>query len=81
LWILDRKKAAQIKNKKIHKKTSIGIKLTKERLVTFSEKYNSNHHLTFTDLEEKGKACGTMVTIDLPVCLFSNDSSVKNDFN
>ncbi len=72
---IGREKAGEIKSKKIHKKTSIGIKLTKERLVTFSDKYQTKHHLTFTDLKENGKPTGTIVTINLPICLFSGDES------
>jgi sensor histidine kinase YesM len=64
---IGRKKSTELKNKKVYKKTSIGIKLTKERLQTFSKKYQTQYNLSFIDLELKGKSNGTKVIIDLPI--------------
>ncbi len=66
---IGRKKASEIKENKVHKKSSIGIQLTEERLASFSKKYKHKHLLSFIDLEKNGQPSGTKVMIDLPfVC-------------
>jgi sensor histidine kinase YesM len=64
---IGRKKSAEIKDKKLHKKESLGLRLTEERLNNFSLKLNNKHQLYFTDLIEDGVAKGTKVTIELPL--------------
>ncbi len=64
---IGRKKAAEIKGKKLHKKESIGLKLTKERLTNFSSNFKNKHLLSFLDLKENDKIKGTKVVISLPV--------------
>ncbi len=64
---IGRKKSFKIKANKLHKKNSIGIKLTKERLTNFSQNFKNNFSLLFTDLEDDGKPIGTKVTLKLPL--------------
>ncbi len=63
---IGRKKAMLLKDNKLHKKESIGIKLTSERLAIFSKNFENKHHLKFIDIEED-KGFGTKVIIDLPI--------------
>ena len=63
-----REKSALIKQKKLYKKESIGINLTKERLSVFEKDYENNYSLKFKDLYDKDKkAIGTKVILKLPV--------------
>ncbi len=65
---IGRKKSAEIKEKKIHKRDSIGIKLTEERLSKFSEDYKNNYSITFKDLYDKNdNSKGTNVSIRIPL--------------
>jgi sensor histidine kinase YesM len=64
---IGRKKSNEIKNKKLHKKKSIGLKLTEERLSNFSKGFKNSYELLFTDLTDGEKAKGTKVTIKLPL--------------
>lgn len=64
---IGRKKSSEIKNKKIHKKESIGLKLTEERLMSFTKNFNHKHQITYYDLIENKVPLGTMVIIDLPL--------------
>jgi sensor histidine kinase YesM len=62
-----RKRSAEINKKKIHKRNSIGIKLTEERLRNFAKDYHNNYSLTFKDLYDKdGLAKGTEVILKIP---------------
>jgi len=63
---IGRKKSAEIKSRRFHKKESIGLKLTQERLISFSKKFNNDFTLVFYDLEENNQASGTEVIINLP---------------
>ncbi len=62
-----RKVSAQIKSNKVHKKKSIGIKLTRERLENFCKNYKENCSLSFIDLMDKEKALGTKVILMIPI--------------
>ena len=65
---IGRKKSTEIKSRKIHKKESIGIKLTQERLTNFSKDYKNNYSLHFIDLLNKNKtAIGTEVVLRIPL--------------
>lgn len=65
---IGREKAAILKKKKLYKRDSIGIKLTKERLTNFDIGFINNHNLLFKDLYDKNKKpIGTRVIILLPL--------------
>lgn len=64
---IGRKKSLEIKNRKLHKKESVGLNLTKERLVNFSKKFSNKHELFFTDLIDNENVKGTKITINLPI--------------
>ncbi len=65
---IGREKSALIKQKKLYKKDSIGIKLTKERLSNFEKDYKNNYTLKFEDLYDENKnAVGTKVVLKIPV--------------
>ena len=64
---IGRKKSAEIKQKKIHKKDSLGIKITEERLENFSKDFINNYELEFVDLYENEKAVGTEVVLKIPM--------------
>ncbi len=61
---IGRKRSAEIKEKKIHKKNSIGLKITEERLQNFVKDKNYTYKLNIQDLYNKnGLAIGTKVTL------------------
>jgi len=65
---IGRERSASIKKKKLYKKDSIGINLTRERLVNFEKDYKNKHHLKFEDLrDENENAVGTAVVLSIPV--------------
>ncbi len=65
---IGRKRSEEIKQKKIHKRDSIGIKLTRERLGKFSEAHENDYSLTFLDLiDEDEIATGTKVILKIPI--------------
>jgi len=65
---IGRKKSAEIKNKKLHKKNSVGIKLTKERLRNFAKEYQNDYVITFTDLvNDDEESVGTKVSLKIPL--------------
>jgi sensor histidine kinase YesM len=64
---IGRKKSTEIKNKKLHKKSSIGLKLTEERLLTFSKKFKNKHQLSIVDLYKDNKPIGTKIILFLPI--------------
>lgn len=65
---IGRKKSAEINKSKMHKKRSIGIKLTEERLRNFAKEYINNYDLSFTDLyDESENANGTLVVLMIPI--------------
>jgi sensor histidine kinase YesM len=65
---IGRDKSAEVNSRKIHKTTSLGIKLTEERLSNFTKGYQNNYSLTYTDLyNESKKAIGTKVVLKIPI--------------
>ncbi len=65
---IGRKKSALLKDNKLYKKDSVGIKLTEERLSNFVKNYQNNYSIIFTDLSDKNNdPKGTEVTIKLPL--------------
>lgn len=66
---IGRERSALIKQKKLYKKDSIGINLTKERLVNFEKDYQYNYSLKFKDLydDDNKKAVGTAVVLNIPI--------------
>lgn len=63
-----RKKSTEINRRKIHKTTSVGIKLTEERLSNFAKDYQNNYCLTYKDLyDENNTAIGTKVILKIPI--------------
>lgn len=65
---IGRSKSQEINKQKTHKKKSIGIKLTQERLNHFFKNYQNNCSVTFTDLLDKNDdSKGTSVIIKIPL--------------
>lgn len=65
---IGREKSSLIKQKKLYKKESIGVNLTKERLSNFEKDYKNNYSLKFEDLyDEDKKASGTTVVLEIPL--------------
>lgn len=65
---IGRKRSAEIKAKKIHKRESIGITLTEERLALFSKGYKKKHSIKFIDLiGENNNSNGTIVVLKIPL--------------
>ncbi|WP_255067139.1 tetratricopeptide repeat protein [Lacihabitans sp. LS3-19] len=65
---IGREKAQEIKEKKVSKQNSVGLKLTKERLENFAKNTNSNIFMDFEDLyDENQKSIGTKAIIILPI--------------
>ncbi|MBJ2173973.1 histidine kinase [Aureibaculum sp. A20] len=63
---IGRGKSAEIKGNKVHKRESIGLKLTEERLRNFVKDNSRDYKLTFEDLyNEDGVASGTKVILKL----------------
>ncbi len=63
-----RKKSESINKNKIHKKESIGINLTEERLKSFSKQFKGNASINIIDLySETQKAIGTKVELLIPL--------------
>ncbi len=64
---IGRKKSALLKDNKLYKKDSVGIKLTEERLSNFAKDYQNNYSIIFTDLFDNGKtSTGTQVSLRIP---------------
>jgi len=64
---IGRKKSNEIKQNKIHKKESLGIKINEERLENFAKGYKNNYSLEFIDLYKGGIATGTEVVLKIPI--------------
>ena len=65
---IGRDKSALIKQKKMYKKDSIGINLTKERLSNFEKAYKNISSIKFKDLYDENKnAVGTKVVLKIPL--------------
>ncbi|WP_034060913.1 tetratricopeptide repeat-containing sensor histidine kinase [Lacinutrix jangbogonensis] len=64
---IGRKAAAKIKEKKLLKRKSVGIGLTKQRLEYFYKNYTNSYKLYIEDLYKDNTPTGTKVTIEVPV--------------
>ena len=65
---IGRAKAAAIKKKKIHKRESVGIAITEERLKNFEQSMQYGYDLKFIDLyDDKNEPLGTKVVLKLPL--------------
>ena len=65
---IGRKKSTEIKKNKMHRKESIGIKLTEERLSNFTKEFQLDYTLNYDDLyDEKNNASGTKVILKIPL--------------
>jgi LytS/YehU family sensor histidine kinase len=64
---IGRDRSTAIKNKKLLKRNSIGIKLSQERLQHFSKNYKADSAIIFTDLFENKTPSGTKVTLLIPL--------------
>lgn len=65
---IGRKKAAEIKLKKIHRRNSIGITITEERLKNFAQSKQYNCDLQFIDLyDDNDEPTGTKVILKFPL--------------
>lgn len=63
---IGRKESAKIKKNKMHKRDSIGLKLTEERLQNFVKDNDYSYTLNIEDLYDKhGLGCGTKVILKL----------------
>ncbi len=66
---IGREKAAELKLQFRHGHHSRGMQLLSKRFELLSKKYGSSIRATVTDLEDHGKASGTLVKIDVPFTL------------
>lgn len=64
---IGRQKSAEIKKKKLLKRTSFGIKLSEERLQHFCKQYSYDGEIEFIDLFENKIPSGTKVSIIIPL--------------
>ncbi len=65
---IGRKKSSEIKKNKIHKRESIGIQLTEDRLENFAKSFNNDFDINFIDLFNKeNKPKGTKVILKIPL--------------
>jgi len=63
---IGRKRSAEIKQKKVHKRNSFGLKLTEERLQNFVRDNKYTYSLNIEDLHDNnGLACGTEVILKI----------------
>ncbi|MBJ2173972.1 histidine kinase [Aureibaculum sp. A20] len=63
---IGRKRSAEIKENKVHKRGSVGLKLTEERLQNFVNDNNYKYSITLKDLYNKiGLPSGTKVTLKI----------------
>ena len=64
---IGRERAMEIRKSRTFKRTSIGIKLSKERLKLFSKKFKNTYDLHFVDLYDvQNNPSGTKVIINIP---------------
>lgn len=65
---LGRVASQKLKKQKTLKRKSVGISLTKERLLNFSKSYNTMYSLKIEDLyNSKNEASGTKIILDIPI--------------
>jgi sensor histidine kinase YesM len=63
---IGREKSQEIKEKKLLKRTSVGIQLSQERLQHFSKDYNEDSTILFEDLTVNNEPAGTKVSLLIP---------------
>ena len=64
---IGRKRSGELNRQKLHKRKSLGISFTQERLRTFYSNYRGAVSLEFEDLTRGEEALGTRVTLVLPI--------------
>ena len=65
---IGRQRSGELNNLKLHRRKSLGIKLTRERLRTFYQNHQQEYSLKIVDLvDAEGKAAGTKVVLQLPL--------------
>ena len=65
---IGRQRSGELNTRKLHKRKSLGIKLTQERLRTFYRDHRQQYSLEFIDLKDRqGQARGTRVVLVLPL--------------
>jgi LytS/YehU family sensor histidine kinase len=65
---IGRKKAGEIKSKKLHKYKSLGMKITADRIALINEVYKTGASVAVDDvININSKVIGTTVTIQIPV--------------
>ena len=65
---IGRQRSGELNTRKLHKRKSLGIKLTQERLRTFYRDHRQQYSLEFIDLKDgQGQARGTRVVLVLPL--------------
>lgn len=64
---IGRKRSGELNRQKLHKRKSLGINFTQERLRTFYSNYREPFSLEFEDLTDGEQALGTRVTLVLPM--------------
>lgn len=65
---IGREKALEIKQNKIHKRESIGIQLTEDRLENFAKSFKNDFYINFVDLYDGNKKPrGTKVILKIPL--------------
>ena len=65
---IGRKRAGELKDQKLHKKKSVGIKITKDRLKNFSRGFSNDFYLRIIDLYDSRKQpTGTRVVLKIPL--------------
>ena len=63
-----RKASQEIKEKRILKRKSVGIDITKERLANFAKDYQYDFNVEIIDLfEEGGRSKGTKIVLEVPI--------------
>ncbi|TKD67261.1 tetratricopeptide repeat protein [Flavobacterium sp. ASW18X] len=63
-----RAKSQKIKEKRVIKRKSVGIDITKERLANFSKDYQHGYSVNIIDLyDEKSNPSGTKVVLEIPI--------------
>ena len=65
---IGRQRSREINLQKLHKRESVGIRMTRERLGVFYKSYTGSYSLDFSDLvNANGESAGTRVSLVLPV--------------
>jgi LytS/YehU family sensor histidine kinase len=65
---IGRARSKKLKENKLLKRESYGMKLTEDRLRSFGQSHNGNYSLSFEDLKDSdGNATGTRVRINLSI--------------